>query len=294
VRDLESLVYVHACVLVQCLHCLALCSYAYMAGYGQRAKQQLLLDPLLDNDPARPNKLANTLVVGITAVLIDLFLLDDGPGLRGKLAHGELDLSSAYTDGITAATAGAATGAAAGAATSAGAGTAATAAAGVELTAAGSSTADSVYNAPAVAVLQQCGSDAAQSSTSTSSDSSSGVENDSRDSLQLLAVVFIALLWRYTPRAAPLCTAATTAETEAAAAIAACEQCAEFCDSYRTHFHPHTMIEVSTSQCIQRSALLLQLPVQCTLWRLAPVAKRYDIRCDTVLLRILLNPRLHR
>jgi hypothetical protein len=211
------------------------------AGYGQRAKQQLLLDPLLDNDPARPNKLADTLGVGSTAVLIDLFLLDDGPGLRGKVAHGELDLSSAYADVPTTAA-----GAAAAVATAAAAGAAGAAAI-------AGATADSLYDASVMAaVSKQCDNTAAQVSASSSNASSSscsaGAGSESRDCLQLLAVVFVALLWRYTPRTASLSTTSAVRTDEAAAAeaaaVAACEQCVQFCDSYRTHFHPHTMIEV--------------------------------------------------
>jgi hypothetical protein len=219
------------------------------AGYGQRAKQQLLLDPLLDNDSARPNKLADTLGVGLTAVLMDLFLLDDGPGLRGKVAHGELDLSSVYADVTTTAGAGAAAGAGATAAATVIATGVATDAAGAAASTA-DATAGSVYDAPVTAASQQYGSNAAQASTGSSngssSSSSTGVDSDSRDCLQLLAVVFVALLWRYTPRAALFRTTTTADLAAAVAAVVACEQCLQFCESYRTHFHPHTMIEVST------------------------------------------------
>jgi hypothetical protein len=234
------------------------------AGYGQRAKQQLLLDPLLDNHPARPNKLADTLSVGVTAVLIDLFLLDDGPGLRGKVAHGELDLSSAYADVTTSAGAAAGAAAAAGGAAAAAGGAAGTASTITSTSDRVTSTADSLYAAPVMAaVSKQCDNTAAQASASSSnargsSSCSAGAGSDSRDCLQLLAVVFIALLWQYTPRSASLSTTAAVKIDEAAAAavavaIAACEQCVQFCDSYRTHFHPHTMIEVSTVQCATRT-----------------------------------------
>ena len=47
--------------------------------------------------PGRPNLLLATLGPGLSACLLDLFMMSAGPCLRGKVAHGELDLSSIFT-----------------------------------------------------------------------------------------------------------------------------------------------------------------------------------------------------
>ncbi|CAN0439800.1 unnamed protein product, partial [Discosporangium mesarthrocarpum] len=70
--------------------------YVTLDGYGQRAKHQLLLDQYLEENPSRPNLLLQLLGPGLSACLLDLFMMDAGPGLRGKVAHGETDLSEVF------------------------------------------------------------------------------------------------------------------------------------------------------------------------------------------------------
>ncbi|CAN0447642.1 unnamed protein product, partial [Discosporangium mesarthrocarpum] len=74
-----------------------LCGVEYQGeAYGQRAKHQLLLDQYLEENPSRPNLLLQLLGPGLSACLLDLFMMDAGPGLRGKVAHGETDLSQVF------------------------------------------------------------------------------------------------------------------------------------------------------------------------------------------------------
>lgn len=68
--------------------------YSTLDGFGQRAKHQLLLDPLLaalndDDDGAQvSNKLPLVLPAGAYSLLVDLFLTNAGPNLRARICHG--------------------------------------------------------------------------------------------------------------------------------------------------------------------------------------------------------------
>ncbi|CAM9466364.1 unnamed protein product, partial [Choristocarpus tenellus] len=75
--------------------------YTTLDGFGQRAKHQLLLDQYLNCDQGKPNLLLKVLGQGISACLLDLFMMEAGPGLRGKVAHGETDLSGVYDRNIS-------------------------------------------------------------------------------------------------------------------------------------------------------------------------------------------------
>ena len=65
--------------------------------FGQRARHQLLLDREMSGYPGRPNLLLAALGPGLSACLLDLFMMSAGPCLRGKVAHGELDMSCIFT-----------------------------------------------------------------------------------------------------------------------------------------------------------------------------------------------------
>ncbi|CAM9199071.1 unnamed protein product [Phaeothamnion confervicola] len=54
-------------------------------------------DAVAEGD-GEPNRLQEALPRGVLAALLDLFMLDDGPGLRAKIAHGELDMALFYPD----------------------------------------------------------------------------------------------------------------------------------------------------------------------------------------------------
>lgn len=64
--------------------------------FGQRARHQLLLDQELAGYPGKPNLLLSTIGPGLSACLLDIFMMDAGPGLRGKIAHAEVDMSSVF------------------------------------------------------------------------------------------------------------------------------------------------------------------------------------------------------
>lgn len=67
--------------------------YSTLDGYGQKNKHQLLLEPEVREElGGGRNRLLRALPPGIVDACFDLFLLDAGPGLRGKLAHGDIDL----------------------------------------------------------------------------------------------------------------------------------------------------------------------------------------------------------
>ncbi|CAM9255194.1 unnamed protein product, partial [Laminaria digitata] len=70
--------------------------YSTLDGFGQRARHQLLLDQEMSGCPGRPNLLLAALGPGLSACLLDLFMMSAGPCLRGKVAHGELDMSSIF------------------------------------------------------------------------------------------------------------------------------------------------------------------------------------------------------
>lgn len=46
--------------------------------------------------PNRPNLLLSSLGPGLSACLLDIFMMDAGPGLRGKVAHAEVDMSNVF------------------------------------------------------------------------------------------------------------------------------------------------------------------------------------------------------
>lgn len=64
--------------------------------FGQRARHQLLLDQEINDHPGRPNLLLAALGPGMSACLLDLFMMSAGPNLRGKIAHAEIDVSSVF------------------------------------------------------------------------------------------------------------------------------------------------------------------------------------------------------
>lgn len=64
--------------------------------FGQRARHQLLLDQEMSGCPDRNNLLLATLGPGLSACLLDLFMMSAGPNLRGKVAHGEMDMSGVF------------------------------------------------------------------------------------------------------------------------------------------------------------------------------------------------------
>ena len=66
--------------------------FSTLDGYGQRAKHQLLLHPVL-HSTGEPNLLCAHLGRGLHALLLDLALHAAGPGLRAKYAHGEAELA---------------------------------------------------------------------------------------------------------------------------------------------------------------------------------------------------------
>jgi hypothetical protein len=72
--------------------------YSTLDGFGQRSKHQLLLDPEVRPElGGGANALMGALPAGALAACLDLFLLSAGPGLRGKLSHGEATLLPAHT-----------------------------------------------------------------------------------------------------------------------------------------------------------------------------------------------------
>ncbi|CAM9776186.1 unnamed protein product, partial [Ectocarpus sp. 8 AP-2014] len=70
--------------------------YSTLDGFGQRARHQLLLDQEMSGCPDRPNLLLSALGPGMSACLLDLFMMSAGPNLRGKVAHGEIDVSRVF------------------------------------------------------------------------------------------------------------------------------------------------------------------------------------------------------
>ncbi|CAM9198034.1 unnamed protein product, partial [Ectocarpus sp. 6 AP-2014] len=70
--------------------------YSTLDGFGQRARHQLLLDQEMSGCPDRPNLLLSALGPGMSACLLDLFMMSAGPNLRGKVAHGEVDVSRVF------------------------------------------------------------------------------------------------------------------------------------------------------------------------------------------------------
>lgn len=70
--------------------------YFDLSQFGQRARHQLLLDQEMSGCPGRSNRLLATLGPGLSACLLDIFMMNAGPCLRGKIAHGEVDLSSIF------------------------------------------------------------------------------------------------------------------------------------------------------------------------------------------------------
>ncbi|KAJ3261857.1 hypothetical protein HDU77_000741 [Chytriomyces hyalinus] len=79
--------------------------FSTLDGFGQKHKHQVLLDPIVVETGER-NQLWNTLntynavemrergcVKGPIAILLDFFMMAKGPGIRGKLCHGEADIS---------------------------------------------------------------------------------------------------------------------------------------------------------------------------------------------------------
>ncbi|CAN0365800.1 unnamed protein product, partial [Ectocarpus sp. 12 AP-2014] len=70
--------------------------YSTLDGFGQRARHQLLLDQEMSGCPDRPNLLLSALGRGMSACLLDLFMMSAGPNLRGKVAHGEIDVSRVF------------------------------------------------------------------------------------------------------------------------------------------------------------------------------------------------------
>ena len=66
--------------------------YVTLDGHGQRNVHDLLLGPTSGD---APNRLLDELCPGVVAALTDLFLRDAGPGLRGRVVHGEVDLDAA-------------------------------------------------------------------------------------------------------------------------------------------------------------------------------------------------------
>ena len=77
--------------------------YSTLDGFGQKSKHQLLLHPLLHvnsapSDDLSPrggaeNLLPGSLGRGEYALLLDLFFTEAGYNLRGKFAHGEIDMT---------------------------------------------------------------------------------------------------------------------------------------------------------------------------------------------------------
>lgn len=70
--------------------------YSTLDGFGQKARHQLLLDQEISGFPGRSNLLLAALGPGVSAVLLDLFMMSAGPNLRGKVAHGEMDMSFVF------------------------------------------------------------------------------------------------------------------------------------------------------------------------------------------------------
>lgn len=77
--------------------------YSTLDGFGQKSKHQLLLHPSLHESclsdgeggchtQTRENMLPTALGEGAYALLLDLFFTETGPNLRGKFAHGEIDM----------------------------------------------------------------------------------------------------------------------------------------------------------------------------------------------------------
>lgn len=77
-------------------------SKPHLHQFGQRAKHQLLLDQTLSGYPDRKNLLLAALGPGLSAVLLDLFMMSAGPNLRGKVAHGEIDMAGVLSCSQTA------------------------------------------------------------------------------------------------------------------------------------------------------------------------------------------------
>ncbi|KAI9325180.1 hypothetical protein BDR26DRAFT_879891 [Obelidium mucronatum] len=77
--------------------------FSTLDGFGQKHKHQILLDPLV-LATGDENKILALLnfgdgdrdVAGCLAVLLDLFLMERGPSVRGKLCHGEACLDSLF------------------------------------------------------------------------------------------------------------------------------------------------------------------------------------------------------
>lgn len=55
-----------------------------------------MLDQEINGYPGRPNLLLAALGPGMSACLLDLFMMSAGPNLRGKIAHAEIDMSRAF------------------------------------------------------------------------------------------------------------------------------------------------------------------------------------------------------
>jgi hypothetical protein len=72
--------------------------YSTLDGFGQKSKHQLLLHPSLyevggaGGVTCCKNMLPSVLGAGPYALLIDIFFTETGPNLRGKFAHGEIDM----------------------------------------------------------------------------------------------------------------------------------------------------------------------------------------------------------
>jgi hypothetical protein len=47
----------------------------------------------------QPNRMREFIGDGAMWVLVDLFMMEEGPGLRGKLCHGEADFSTMFDSG---------------------------------------------------------------------------------------------------------------------------------------------------------------------------------------------------
>lgn len=69
--------------------------------FGQRARHQLLLDQEMSVFPTRPNLLLAALGPGLSACLLDIFMMSAGPCLRGKVAHAEIDMSNAFLNPLS-------------------------------------------------------------------------------------------------------------------------------------------------------------------------------------------------
>ncbi|CAM9412106.1 unnamed protein product, partial [Scytosiphon promiscuus] len=75
--------------------------YSTLDGFGQKARHQLLLDQEIRGRPGQLNLLLDALGPGLSAVLLDLFMMSAGPNLRGKVAHGEMDISRVFSCSTT-------------------------------------------------------------------------------------------------------------------------------------------------------------------------------------------------